>query len=204
VEIAHAERIGHGVDLLSETGGEGVEALLRTMRDADVLVEICLTSNAVLLGVEGGAHPLSTYLSREVPVALSTDDHGVFRTDITDEFVRAVTVQNLEYRTLKNMVRASLEHSFLAGPSLWEVRSRYDRLAEACAHDEPGDPRPSPACAKRLAASERAALQWKLEAQLQAFERSLLAWRASAGASAARADLHADHGAIEDVDPCHP
>jgi adenosine deaminase len=204
VEIAHAERIGHGVDLLSETAGAGVQALLGAMRDADVLVEICLTSNAVLLGVEGETHPLSTYLSHAVPVALSTDDHGVFRTDITDEFVRAFTVQKLDYRTLKNMVRASLEHSFLPGQSIWEVGSRYDRLAAVCAHDEPGHPRPSPACAQRLAANERAAMQWKLEAQLHAFERSMLTWRAFDRASETLDHLHPDHGAVGDGDPARP
>jgi adenosine deaminase len=183
VEIAQAERIGHGVDVLRETEGQGVRALLRRMREADVLVEICLSSNAVLLGVEGMAHPLSTYLRHEVPVALCTDDQGIFRIDITDEFVRAVTVQQLDYRTLKNMVRASLEHSFLPGQSLWAVRSHYDRVADACAHDEPGDPRPSTACAQLLAGSERAAIQWKLEAQLDAFEHSTLAWRGSGTAS---------------------
>jgi hypothetical protein len=169
-----------------------------------VLVEICLTSNAVLLGVEGETHPLSTYLYHAVPVALSTDDHGVFRTDITDEFVRAFTVQKLDYRTLKNMVRASLEHSFLPGQSIWEVGSRYDRLAAVCAHDEPGHPRPSPACGQRLAANERAAMQWKLEAQLHAFERSMLTWRAFHRASETLDHLHPDHGAVGDGDPARP
>ena len=183
MEIAHAERIGHGVDILRETEGQGDRALLRRLRDADVLVEICLTSNAVLLGVEGKSHPLSAYLHHGVPVALSTDDQGVFRTDITDEFVRAVTVQKLDYRILKNMVRASLEHSFLPGKSIWEIRSHYDRVADVCAHDEPGDPRPSPACAQLLAGNERAAIQWKLEAQLHAFEHSIFAWIGSGWAS---------------------
>lgn len=179
VDIAHAERIGHGIALFGEGQGESVQPLLQRMRESDVLVEICLTSNAVLLGVEGPAHPLSTYLEHGVPVALSTDDHGVFRTDITDDFVRAVTVQKLDYRTLKSMVRASLEHSFLPGASIWKVRSRYDTVTDACAPDEPGDPQPSPACAELLAGSERAAMQWKLEAQLHAFEHSLLDWTGS-------------------------
>jgi adenosine deaminase len=183
VEIAHADRIGHGVDILTETEGEGVRALLRSMRDAHVLVEICLSSNAVLLGIEGRTHPLSKYLHHGVPVALSTDDQGVLRIDITDEFVRAVTVQKLDYRTLKNMVRAGLEHSFLPGQSMWEVRSHYDRVTDVCAHDEPGDPRPSPACAQLLAVNERAAVQWKLEAQFHAFEHSILPWRGSDRAS---------------------
>jgi adenosine deaminase len=132
----------------------------------------------LLLGVEGSTHPLSTYLHHGVPVALSTDDQGVFRVDLTDEFVRAVTVQKLDYRTLKTMVRASLEYSLLPGQSLWAVRSHYDRVADVCARDEPGDPRPSPACVELLTGHERAAIQWKLEARLHAFERAILAWRA--------------------------
>lgn len=174
VDIAHAERIGHGVDLLSETEGAGVRALLRILREADVMIEICLTSNALLLGKEGANHPLSTYLRHGVPVALATDDHGVFRTDITDEFVRAVTVQGLDYQTLKNMVRTSLEHSFVPGKSLWQVPSHYDRTTDACADDEPGTPQPSPTCAQLLADSARAAMQWKLEADFHAFEHALL------------------------------
>ena len=151
--------------------------------DAGVLVEICLSSNAVLLGVEGRTHPLSEYLYHGVPVALSTDDQGVFRIDITDEFVRAVAVQKLDYRTLKNMVRASLEHSFLPGNSIWAARSHYDRVADVCAHDEPGDARPSPACTQLLADNERAAMQWKLEAQSHAFEHSIRPWRGSGRAA---------------------
>jgi adenosine deaminase len=174
VEIAHAERIGHGVDVLEETEGDGVRDLLRKMRDADVMVEICLTSNAVLLGKEGKSHPLRAYLKHHVPVALSTDYEGIFRIDITEEVVRAVTQQKLRYRTLKDMVRTSLEHSFLSGASLWEVPSHYDEVTEACADDELGDPHPSADCAQLLADSERAAMQWRLEAEFNAFEDALV------------------------------
>jgi adenosine deaminase len=173
VEIAHAERIGHGTDVLGETDGDGVLDLLRDMRAADTMVEICLTSNAVLLGKEGRNHPVNTYLKQRVPVALSTDDQGVFRSDITDEYLRAFTVQKLGYRTLKNMVRTSLEHSFLPGPSLWAAPSRYDRVTEVCANDALGDAAPSADCAQLLINSERAAMQWKLEADFRAFEKTL-------------------------------
>jgi adenosine deaminase len=174
VEIAHAARIGHGVDVLKETEGDGVRDLLRKMRDADVMVEICLTSNAILLGKEGKSHPLRAYLKHHVPVALSTDDQGIFRIDITDEFVQAVIKQSRNYRTLKDMVRTSLEHSFLSGPSLWEVPSHYDEVTNACTDDVLGDPQPSADCAQLLADSERAAMQWKLEAEFNAFEDALV------------------------------
>ncbi|MBU8898832.1 adenosine deaminase [Corallococcus sp. H22C18031201] len=174
VEIAHAERIGHGADVLDETAGDGAEDLLWDMNGLDVMVEICLSSNSILLGKSGAAHPLKSYLGHGVPVALSTDDQGIFRTNITDEYVRAVSDQGLDYRTLKAMVRTSLEHAFLPGASLWKTRSQYDGRVEACAQDTPGPNAPSANCAALLASSERAALQWKLESQLAAFEEAVL------------------------------
>lgn len=174
VEIAHSERIGHGTDVLGETAGDGVQDLLRDMRVADVMVEICLTSNAVLLGKEGNTHPLGTYLRHRVPVALNTDDEGVFRRDITDEYLRAVTVQKLPYRTIKDMARTSLEHSFLPGVSLWAVPSSYNKVTDVCADDEIGGAAPSADCAQLLNNSERAAMQWKLEAEFKSFEEALV------------------------------
>lgn len=47
------------------------------------LVEICLTSNDLILGVRGQEHPLPAYLGYGVPIALTTDDQGVSRSDMT-------------------------------------------------------------------------------------------------------------------------
>ena len=74
IEQGHAERIGHGVDVMQESDPE---ALLRLMSHENVLVEICLTSNDVILNVTGDHHPLPMYLKFGVPVALATDDPGV-------------------------------------------------------------------------------------------------------------------------------
>jgi len=79
------------------------------------MVEISLTSNDVILGVSGKDHPFPLYRLFGVPVALSSDDEGVSRTDITHEYVRAVQTYDLRYADLKRMVRTSLEHSFLRG-----------------------------------------------------------------------------------------
>jgi adenosine deaminase len=46
------------------------------------------------------------------PVALSTDDPGIERIDLTHEYVRAVETYGLSYADLKEMVRNSLEYSF--------------------------------------------------------------------------------------------
>jgi adenosine deaminase len=170
VERGHAERIGHGVTVRDETEGGSVEALLERMRESGVLVEICLTSNRRLLGVAGSAHPLRTYLAHGVPVALATDDAGTLRNDLTQEYVAAVVEQGLDYATLKRLSRASLEHAFVEGDSLWARRDDFSTRAVACVRDVPGEAPPSAGCAAFLAAHRRAALQWKLEQRLAAFE----------------------------------
>ncbi len=110
IQRGHAERIGHGVDVMQE---KNPEELLRMMARHKVLVEICLTSNDSILGVSGMRHPLPIYLHYGVPVALATDDAGVSRSDITQEFQRAVETYHLSYADLKKMARASIEYSFL-------------------------------------------------------------------------------------------
>ncbi len=61
------------------------------------------------------------YLKFGVPVALATDDEGVSRGDITQEFERAAETYHLKYlQDLKKFARASLEYSFLPGESLWK------------------------------------------------------------------------------------
>jgi adenosine deaminase len=167
IERGHAERIGHGVSVMNEDDALG---LLKAMVQRKVLVEICLTSNDVILGVEGANHPLPTYLSHGVPVALATDDEGVSRSDMTHEYLRAVETYNLSYATLKRMARQSLEHSFLAGPGLWQEGENFRTVAQ-CAADRPTRDKLSASCEKFLAASDRAKAQWELEKEFTYFEK---------------------------------
>jgi adenosine deaminase len=166
VELGHAERIGHGVDLLSE---DDSAALRAELHDANVLVEMCLTSNADILLVSGASHPLSAYMNSGVPLTIATDDPGVARSNMTLEYVRAATDQNLGYDALKTMARNSLEHSFLPGGSVFS--SFADAApAAACAGDVLGSDAPSASCKDFLAGSERATMQWDLERRSAVFE----------------------------------
>src|SRR5947209_6239419 len=87
VEIGDAQRIGHGVDIMEE---DGALDLLREMARKKIAVEICLTSNDLILGVRGDRHPFPVYRRYGVPVVIATDDEGVSRSDITHEYLRAV------------------------------------------------------------------------------------------------------------------
>lgn len=161
VEIAGARRIGHGVDIAYE---DDAEALLARMARDKIAVEINLTSNDVILGVKGKDHPLALYMAAGVPVTLSTDDMGVARSDLTQEYMRAVLEQRVSYGRLKQMSRDSLTYSFLQGASLWDG---------PCA--TVSDPTPPAACASVLKASPKARDQWRLERAFDAFETSMRA-----------------------------
>ena len=160
VEVAGARRIGHGIDIPYETDAA---SLLARMAKDQVAVEINLTSNAVILGVKGQDHPLSLYRGAGVPVVLSTDDEGVSRSDMTNEYLRAVTEQGLRYADLKQIVRDGLHYSFLPGASLWQDRAGGSRVA-ACAIMA------APTCQRWLAANPKSASQAKLERDLEIFE----------------------------------
>jgi adenosine deaminase len=169
VEEAHAERIGHGVDVMHE---DRPYELLKEMAANHVMVEINLTSNDVILGVTGKDHPLPIYRKFHVPVALSTDDEGVSRIDMTHEYVRAANAYALSYLDLKQMVRTGLEHDFLPSASLWRELDAFSRTAAVCASDTPGAAKPSPNCAAFLMSSEKAQQQWELERRFREFEAS--------------------------------
>jgi adenosine deaminase len=154
VMIAKAERIGHGVDVARETG---MPELLHTMSSRGVAVEICLTSNDVILGVRGRNHPLRLYLSNHVPVVLATDDPGVSRGDLTTEFQRAAEEHDLGYRELKRIARNSLQYSFLEGESLW-TNGNYE--AYVCGNS----------CGALIKTSAKAREQWRLEQRMRTFE----------------------------------
>jgi adenosine deaminase len=170
VELGHAERIGHGVDIMYE---DHPHALLKEMASRHIMTEINLTSNDVILGVKKQWHPLPVYRAAGVPVALSTDDEGVSRIDITHEYTRAVLDFHLGYLDLKRMARTSIEHSFLSGPSLWAQPDVFTSVNQACAAQSLGAEKPTPKCAAFLQSSEKATEQWQLEHRYQVFESSI-------------------------------
>ena len=170
VDLGHAERIGHGVDVMYENEPQ---SLLKEMAARHIMVEINLTSNDVILGIVAPWHPLPIYRAAGVPVALSTDDEGVSRIDLTNEYTRAAMEFNLSYLDLKKSARTSLEHSFLPGASLWQKPDAFTQTVPACAGQPLGSANPTPKCLTFLQSNEKAAEQWQLEHRYDQFESSL-------------------------------
>lgn len=76
-----AERIGHGIRAIDDP------ALLRRLRDDDIPLEICITSNLATGVVKTlDAHPVRKLFDAGVPITLNTDDPGIFNTTLAREF----------------------------------------------------------------------------------------------------------------------
>ncbi|MBZ0097833.1 MAG: hypothetical protein K8F30_02035 [Taibaiella sp.] len=119
VYTAGAKRVGHGVDIPYETNSYG---LLRYMAENKIAVEINLVSNEFILKVKNDRHPISLYRQFGVPIVISTDDAGVLRTNLTEQYVLlAYRYPNISYDEIKRYVFNSIEHSFIEEP---EVRKK--------------------------------------------------------------------------------
>lgn len=168
IEIGHASRIGHGVDIMWELDSEQI---LKEMARNGVAIEIMPVSNEVILGISGEDHPFPVYFSRGVPVVLASDDAGVLRTDLSEQFVIiARDYPQIKYHDLKEFVRNSIEYSFLQGRSIWQSKGDYSKLVPECSGCRPGTISINCRCNAFLDSSEKALVQWKLEEDLAAFE----------------------------------
>lgn len=110
VEVAGADRIGHGASLRWERSPSRV---LRQIKRRGVCLEINLTSNRQILGLRGRAHPIRDYARAGVKVTLSTDDEGVSRTNLTSQYAQAARQHGFGYRALKRFAQNGLRCAFL-------------------------------------------------------------------------------------------
>jgi adenosine deaminase/adenosine deaminase CECR1 len=143
---------------------------MQFMRQNGIAVEICLTSNDIILNVKGKNSPLKDYVDAGVPVVLGSDDEGISRIDLTNEYVRAATEHGLSYKQLKQLSRNSMTWSFLPGQSLWSNPLKAERVG-ACRNDIAGSNLLSKTCSTYLGNSEKASAQWNLEIAFSKFEK---------------------------------
>jgi adenosine deaminase len=108
VQVLGADRIGHGIQSARDS------KLMGYLREHAIGLDICLTSNArtkawpVLRD-----HPFSLFMKRGVAVTLNTDDPGLFETDLTSEYQKAVELFELSEGDLHYLSLQGIRSSFL-------------------------------------------------------------------------------------------
>jgi aminodeoxyfutalosine deaminase len=115
VEILGAERIGHGIGVMSD------ERTMDFIAARNNPLEVCPTSNlrTGALSRQIGRptagyeqHPLASFLRRGLPVTLSSDDPAMFETTVSDEYGHAYRM-GLAPGEIVQLGEASFLHSFL-------------------------------------------------------------------------------------------
>ncbi|KAL7727301.1 hypothetical protein ACLKA6_016049 [Drosophila palustris] len=98
-------RCGHGT-FLNSSG-------FAHMKDQDIPIECCLTSNVKSGTVSSvSAHHLKELMEFDVPKVLCTDDCGVFDTTLSDEFILANKTFGLTRSQCIGLTMEAVQHSF--------------------------------------------------------------------------------------------
>jgi adenosine deaminase/adenosine deaminase CECR1 len=122
--LGHADRIGHGIDLAHESNAPKI---MQTMRSSDIPVEINLTSNAFISGIKGENHPVTLYRKYGVPYVISTDDAGVTRHNLSNEYMLFASRYKPGYAELKKASYNSIRYSFLAAGDKARLTRQLDQ-----------------------------------------------------------------------------
>lgn len=123
-----AERIGHGISAVTDP------RLLDHLAERSITLEVCPTSN-LRTGVvpDLAAHPLPRLLHAGVPVALSSDDPGMFNTDLLREYRLAADVFGLLPAELAHLARTAIEASYCPEPLRTDLLTGVDEALAASA-----------------------------------------------------------------------
>lgn len=126
----HADRIGHGLSLGDHPG------LAARFRDRGICLELCPTSNREVVGFrdpdwpashDHPRYPLPTLWEAGLPLTLCTDNPGISRTTLADEYLTAARLcGNLSLWDALAMIQQGFVHAFLPGQEREALRKQAD------------------------------------------------------------------------------
>jgi adenosine deaminase len=121
VEELYADRIGHGVRTIENS------EVLRLVREREVALEICLTSN-LQTGVVRSLthHPLVDMLGLDVLTTLNTDDPAISNITLTNEYEVAMDILGLTYSDLRQMILVAAKTAFLTERERNQLVARFE------------------------------------------------------------------------------
>ncbi|HEU4945932.1 MAG TPA: adenosine deaminase [Kribbella sp.] len=107
VRVLKAERIGHGTSAMQDP------ALVDHLGEHGIVLEVCPTSNLATRAVASyDEHPLRAMVEAGLSVTVNSDDPPMFGTDLTNEYVVAARLLELDETGTAELARAAVRASF--------------------------------------------------------------------------------------------
>ena len=111
-----AERIGHGIRAIDDP------ELLHRLRDENIPLEVCITSNVKTGAVASlDEHPVRRLFEAGVPITLNTDDPGIFDCTLASEFELARKRFGFSEEELRGIEEAAWRYRFRGGTRSFQV-----------------------------------------------------------------------------------
>ena len=113
----HPDRLGHAINIPAH--------LKEVIKERKIGLELCLSCNVLAEMTQGGfkAHHFGEWMQTECPVALGTDDVGVFESELSNEYFIAAREFGLGREDVVRVARSAVQAAFGVGG-----RARMDRL----------------------------------------------------------------------------
>jgi len=121
IEDLHATRIGHGIRSIED------ENVLSLLRERDVLLEVCVTSNLqtrVATSIE--THPIRKLIDARVRVSVNTDDPGISNIALTDEYKLLMREKDFDKSLFDALNRDALNAAFTTDERKMTLRSVFE------------------------------------------------------------------------------
>jgi len=164
LEYLQPLRIGHGAVIAYE---KNQEKTIANMAQQSIPIEINLSSNEKILGIKGSQHPLKTYIKKQVPVVISSDNPGISKSNLSAEYLKALNEHKISLADLIQANRNSLTYSLLSGKSLWKDSKKAIPVND-CQFFK------SNQCIRFIANNPKAYQQWLLEENLDSYFKTSL------------------------------
>ncbi|XP_030646825.1 N6-Methyl-AMP deaminase [Chanos chanos] len=121
------DRIGHGTFLHPGVGGS--DSLVNKVRQLNVPLELCLTSNVKGQTVPSyDKHHFSYWYQRGHPCVICTDDKGVFCTELSQEYQLAATTFGLSPEAVWTLSQQAIRYSFAPECIKQQLEQRWMEL----------------------------------------------------------------------------
>lgn len=120
IEIG-AKRIGHGIHSIED------ESVLNLIKEKNILLEICPTSNVQTNSVDTYKnHPIEKLYNLDIPICINTDNSTVSNITLTEEYIKLSNYFNFTLDDYKQMNKNAINHAFLSKEEKQELLKLYD------------------------------------------------------------------------------